>query len=333
MSYAPHNFQRGDELLASQLNEMDDQIAENDAAARTLIEVSNEEPLEETNRIWIKESTTEIQIPTMGDIQNLIGSPLTANTISDMTNTDRIYVYTGSETGYINGNWYYYNDDEWVSGGVYNAVAVNTDDTLSVEGAPADAAAVGLLKNRIDILNPDATASDVGKALIAKTISNGKVTEYEFGEAGGGGSSGTYDYEDLDNKPQINNIPLSGNKSAGDLDLASEDVIIFAASEPTSLTNKLWINSSDTQSVSVPTVADMNAAVGTKITAPSQAGTSGQVLSLDNNLNTVWVNQPGGSGGGIPAPSSPSDGQFLVYSSAQSAWVAQTVPSANGVSF
>lgn len=35
----------------------------------------------------------------------------------------------------------------------------------------------------------------------------------------------------------------------------------------------------------------------------------------------------------IAAPASPSDGQFLVYSSAQSAWVAQTVPAANGVSF
>ncbi|MBO4543244.1 MAG: hypothetical protein J5725_08710 [Bacteroidales bacterium] len=37
--------------------------------------------------------------------------------------------------------------------------------------------------------------------------------------------------------------------------------------------------------------------------------------------------------GAIPTPSSPSDGQFLVYSSSQSAWVAQTVPTANGVSF
>ena len=33
-----------------------------------------------------------------------------------------------------------------------------------------------------------ATASDVGKALKAKTVSDGKVTEWEFGEAGGGSS-------------------------------------------------------------------------------------------------------------------------------------------------
>lgn len=33
-------------------------------------------------------------------------------------------------------------------------------------------------------LKPAATASDVGKTLIAKTVEDGKVTEYEFGEAG-----------------------------------------------------------------------------------------------------------------------------------------------------
>lgn len=33
----------------------------------------------------------------------------------------------------------------------------------------------------------------------------------------GGGGGGTSDYTDLDNKPQINNITLSGNKSTEDL--------------------------------------------------------------------------------------------------------------------
>ena len=53
-----------------------------------------------------------------------------------------------------------------------------------------------------------------------------------------------------------------------------------------------------------------------------------------NQNVVVWVDTSGDAdGGAIQAPSNPSDGQFLVYSSAQSAWVAQTVPSANGVSF
>lgn len=42
------------------------------------------------------------------------------------------------------------------------------------------------LLSAINVLEPAATASDVGKFLKAKTVSNGKVTEYEFGSGGGG---------------------------------------------------------------------------------------------------------------------------------------------------
>lgn len=48
------------------------------------------------------------------------------------------------------------------------------------------------LLNEINVLTPSATSSDVGKFLKAKTVSGGKVTEYEFGE---GGSSVTVDDE------------------------------------------------------------------------------------------------------------------------------------------
>lgn len=41
------------------------------------------------------------------------------------------------------------------------------------------------LMSQIEVLEPTATSEDVGKALIAKTVSGGKVTEYEFGDAGG----------------------------------------------------------------------------------------------------------------------------------------------------
>lgn len=40
-------------------------------------------------------------------------------------------------------------------------------------------------------------------------------------EGGGGGGGGSTDYADLTNKPKINNIELSGNKSLGDLGIAS----------------------------------------------------------------------------------------------------------------
>ena len=77
------------------------------------------------------------------EIEAFGGSPLTASTAAGMTDTTRVYVYTGSETGYTAGNWYYYNGSSWASGGVYNAVAVQTDTTLSVSGKAADAKKVG----------------------------------------------------------------------------------------------------------------------------------------------------------------------------------------------
>lgn len=71
------------------------------------------------------------------------GTPLVAHTASEMTDTAKIYVYVGSETGYITGNWYYYDGDSWESGGAYNSTAVNTDKTLTQEDMAADAKKVG----------------------------------------------------------------------------------------------------------------------------------------------------------------------------------------------
>ena len=69
------------------------------------------------------------------------------------------------------------------------------DDTFTKTGKAADAKATGDrfsaveddvsdLKDALEVLQPAATSADVGKALIAKTVENGKVTEYEYGEAG-----------------------------------------------------------------------------------------------------------------------------------------------------
>ena len=83
------------------------------------------------------------------------GSPLAAATVADMTETDRVYVYTGTEVGYTAGNWYFYDGSSWVSGGVYNAVVVTTDPTLTEAGEPADAAATGdIFRDITDYVEP-----------------------------------------------------------------------------------------------------------------------------------------------------------------------------------
>lgn len=71
------------------------------------------------------------------------GPAQAASTVADMTDESKVYVYTGSETGYTAGNWYYWNGTAWTSGGVYNAVQIETDTTLTESGEPADAKATG----------------------------------------------------------------------------------------------------------------------------------------------------------------------------------------------
>lgn len=52
-----------------------------------------------------------------------VGAPLTASTAAGMTDHTRIYVYVGSEAGYTNGHWYYWNGSAWTDGGTYNSIA------------------------------------------------------------------------------------------------------------------------------------------------------------------------------------------------------------------
>ena len=95
----------------------------------------------------------------ISNLQSLVGSPLTASTAASMTNTNKVYVYTGSETGYTNGNWYYYDGSAWVSGGVYNSVAVDIDTTLTLSNKAPDSKVVG---DAISSLNEDIT--NIGKS-------------------------------------------------------------------------------------------------------------------------------------------------------------------------
>lgn len=82
----------------------------------------------------------------LAGIAAAVGSPLVITDPDDFDNAShtKVYVYVGTTTAlYTNGDWYYWDGDGWESGGVYNSVAVDTDETLSVQGQAADAAAVG----------------------------------------------------------------------------------------------------------------------------------------------------------------------------------------------
>ena len=91
------------------------------------------------------ESTLSEAQDVVAEARAYVGAPLVARTADDFEDTDRIYVYTGSEEGYNAGHWYYWRGTAmaWADGGVYNAVAVDTDTTLSISGKAADAKETG----------------------------------------------------------------------------------------------------------------------------------------------------------------------------------------------
>ena len=99
---------------------------------------------------------------------NISSPPLMAATAAEMVNTKKIYVYTGNETGYNHGYWYYYDNSRWKAGGIYSAVTV--EDKL-----------IALVNNAIDEMT-ERTQTAEGKAENAQnrlTPLEGRMTTAE----------------------------------------------------------------------------------------------------------------------------------------------------------
>lgn len=125
-------YQEFEERVGLAINSAEVALAQAQTAVETA--VTSAESAQEASDT-AQEAVTEARIR--------YGSPLTANLAENMVEQNRVYVYTGSETGYTTGHWYYYDGSAWTDGGVYNGSAVNTDMTLTQVGIPADAKATG----------------------------------------------------------------------------------------------------------------------------------------------------------------------------------------------
>ena len=68
----------------------------------------------------------------------------------------------------------------------------------------------------------------------------------------------------------------------------SEYTVLIQDTEPTEEDNKIWIPLTSGTVMTVPSVDEMNAALAGKVSQPATAGTEGQVLKLDSNLEPVW---------------------------------------------
>lgn len=106
-----------------------------------------------------------------------------------------------------------------------------------------------------------------------------------------GSGGGTSDYDNLTNKPKINNVELTGNKTTSDLNISYDD-----------LTNKPTIrNVPETTGAELGSVLTHTASGETWLPVPSDlppiaSGDNGDVLTIDNGSLT-WA--PVGGGGSV----------------------------------
>ena len=162
------------------------------------------EPTEQSWYVILQEQVSRT-LDRASTVLDSLGKPTTAQTPSDMEDESTVYVYTGEDgNGYRYGYWYYHDGTSWREGGVYASTALLVDTTLSVSGRAADSAAVGTALNgkvtavtgkglsSNDYTNEDKEAVETaaaitnaesagsGKALTAKTITDGKVIDWQF---------------------------------------------------------------------------------------------------------------------------------------------------------
>lgn len=114
-------------------------------------------------------------IEVQSKVRQLVGgaTPLIANTKSQMTDHDAVYLYTGSEEGESNGYWYYWNGTNFVPGGVYaSGIVVDSTPTQGSNNAVSSGGVWDALAGKVDAVT--------GKGLSANDYTNAekqKVTD------------------------------------------------------------------------------------------------------------------------------------------------------------
>lgn len=156
------------------------------------------------------------------------------------------------------------------------------------------------------VKDPDATRNIGDLTALDTSAKNNLVAAInEVAEQGGGG--GTSDYAELSNKPSINNVTLSGNKSASELGLGTYSKpsggipkTDLASSVQTSL------GKADSALQSAP-VSSVDGKTGAVTVLPS-GGSSGQVLkkSSGTDYDVEWANESGGGSSPSPYTSNPA---------------------------
>ena len=152
-----------------------------------------------------------------------------------------------------------------------------------------------------------------------KTIADLVARVIRLENQGGGG--GTTDYDDLTDKPQINSVTLQGNKTASQLGLATPADIITDYDD---LTDKPKLNNKVIEGDHQDGYYHIQHEIDISTSYPGDV----PVLNLDGDFVAETIDAD--FVGAIPAPATPSAGDYLAWDNVNQAWVAQALPLYDG---
>lgn len=103
-------------MIQDMLAQIREMIDEGDIGAKTTDDIENKSTVS-------GETATDALSALSDQIANVAsGQPVPVALASGMVDTDTIYLYVGSETGYEYAHWYYYNGSAWTDGGEYGTI-------------------------------------------------------------------------------------------------------------------------------------------------------------------------------------------------------------------
>lgn len=102
---------------------------------------------------WMVENLNKIK-DNIIQLEKMYTTPTVVDTAAEMTDINKIYVYTGSEVGYQTNHWYYYDPDTnlWTDGGIYGSISPDTALSLSSTNAVENRVITNALAGKEDTL-------------------------------------------------------------------------------------------------------------------------------------------------------------------------------------
>ena len=134
------------------------------------------------------------------------------------------------------------------------------------------------------VIEPYVAVEEVADGAIITCTSQGQTTTGEIYN-GKDGKDGATDYKDLDNKPQINSVELSGNKSLHDLGIAAEsDIPTVPVTSVNSKTGAVVLTASDVGAMPdnyTAPVSSVNSKTGAVSLSASDVGALPDSIDVD----------------------------------------------------